>query len=264
MKKASHLLCSYPPYLLNLIMCAILTQGVLIEKSYAEGAAAQEKKEILVADAQVADADVAVQFNASFLGVDGDQAVTDLSTFAYGERVTPGVYLADVYINAVSVESLEIRFDAAPEDKRGALPCLTRAMLDRWGVNLSKVENPAFEQDSTCIQLSKVIPGSNVNFDVGQMRLNVNVPQVFMNRVARGYVSPEQWDAGINAGFLNYRLSSTRNEVKNGTTNNSFSGSLQSGINLGEWRLRHRSNYSRANGEGRWQALESYARRDIK
>lgn len=264
MKKASHLLCSHPPYLLNLIMCAILTQGVLIEKSYAEGEATQEKKEILVADAQVADAEVAVQFNASFLGVGADQAVTDLSTFAYGDHVTPGVYLADVYVNAVSVESLEIRFDAAPGDKRGALPCLTRAMLDRWGVNLSKVENPAFEQDSSCIQLSKIIPGSNVNFDVGQMRLNINVPQVFMNRVARGYVSPEQWDAGINAGFVNYRLSSTRNEVKNGATSNSFSGSLQGGINLGEWRLRHRSNYSRANGVGRWQALESYARRDIK
>ena len=59
-----------------------------------------------------------------------------------------------------------------------------------------------------------------------------------MGNRARGYIPPEQWDHGINAGLLNYNF--TGNNVHNDTggTSNYAYLNLQSGLNLGAWRLR--------------------------
>ncbi|MCZ5723399.1 FimD/PapC N-terminal domain-containing protein [Escherichia coli] len=44
----------------------------------------------------------------------------------------------------------------------------------------------------------------HTEFDVGQQHLSLSVPQIYVGRMARGYVSPDLWEEGINAGLLNY------------------------------------------------------------
>ena len=39
---------------------------------------------------------------------------------------------------------------------------------------------------------------ASTEFDVGQRRLSLSVPQIYVGRMARGYVSPDLWEEGIN------------------------------------------------------------------
>ncbi len=66
-----------------------------------------------------------------------------------------------------------------------------------------------------CVPLTELITDATTRFDVGQQRLYLTVPQAFMGNRARGYIPPEMWDDGINAGLLNYNF--TGNNVHNDT-----------------------------------------------
>ncbi|WP_241191044.1 fimbria/pilus outer membrane usher protein, partial [Klebsiella grimontii] len=100
-------------------------------------------------------------------------------------------------------------------------------------------------------------------------RLYLTVPQAFMGNRARGYIPPELWDHGINAGLLNYNF--TGNNVHNdvGGSSNYAYLNLQSGLNLGAWRLRDNTTWSYSSGgssstsENKWQHINTWLERDI-
>lgn len=276
MKIPHTLSCLSPPLVFSLTTLTLLVQSV-----WASDSAMRPFPQVPSVGSKSGGEQVvaAAQFNSHFLNIGPDQPVTDLNMFSHGQQVVPGVYLADVHVNGTLLEQLELRFDIPsapasaaaevqrdPAQKSTALPCLTRSMLSRWGVDLSSVRDLAVEADDVCFNLPGIIEGSQIYFDVGRQQLHLSVPQVFMRRVARGYVSSDQWDPGITAGIVNYQLSASRNEAKGGNakTTNSFNGAVQAGLNIGEWRLRHRSNYNRNDGKGSWRALETYVQRDIQ
>ena len=75
-----------------------------------------------------------------------------------------------------------------------------------------------------------------------------------MRREARGYVNPELWDRGIDAGFIGYDLNATTiraDESGSGISNsdNLYLG-MNSGVNVAGWQLRHNSSVSRRSGDG--------------
>lgn len=95
------------------------------------------------------------------------------------------------------------------------------------------------------------------------------MPQALLDLKPRGYVSPEEWDAGDSMGFVNYDTNLYRSDYRGGESGRSdyaYVG-LNSGINLGLWRLRHQSNYtySRYNGQARrkWNSIRTYAQRAL-
>ncbi|MDR8345475.1 fimbria/pilus outer membrane usher protein, partial [Acinetobacter baumannii] len=91
----------------------------------------------------------------------------------------------------------------------------------------------------------------------------------FMGNHARGYIPPELWDNGITAGLINYNF--TGNNAHNTTGGSSRYAylNLQSGLNIGAWRLRDNSTWSYSSGgstssnENRWQHVNSWLERDI-
>ena len=227
-------------------------------------------------------------FNEEFLGIGGDQPHADLSLFSFGNRVLAGKYMVDVSLNERGAGQTEIRF-AATAGKNDAQPCLTRGMLDAWGVNVAVFPELAGAADEACIELTKVIPDAAVTYDAGKQRLFVSIPQAALKRSARGAVGPEKWDRGITAAMLDYQLnfarysgSSYRSDTNpfaapqnvfdgnpfadRGRTlqrNTLFAG-LRAGFNHGDWRFRHFSTYNRGiDGKSRWQGINTYAQRDL-
>lgn len=90
--------------------------------------------------------------------------------------------------------------------------------------------------------------------------------------MARGYVSPDLWEEGINAGLLNYSFNG--NSINNRSNHNAGKSNyaylnLQSGINIGSWRLRDNSTWSYNSGSSnssdsnKWQHINTSAERDI-
>ncbi|WP_211461972.1 fimbria/pilus outer membrane usher protein [Collimonas silvisoli] len=222
-------------------------------------------------------------FNEQFLDIGGGQSRADLSLFAFGNRVMPGNYLVDVSLNESSIGQSQVDF-VDKGDEKNAQPCLTRAMLDGWGVKV-EVFPALMAAGDQCVDLAQAIPGSSVSYDGEKLRLFVSIPQAAMKRQARGAISPDKWDKGINVGMLDYQFSAARYDGGNNNTNSNVNSSitefnanpstttqarntlyagLRGGFNLGDWRFRNFSTYNRGvDGEGRWQSVTSYLQRDI-
>ncbi|MHC8318226.1 fimbria/pilus outer membrane usher protein [Pseudomonas sp. LB3P31] len=84
-----------------------------------------------------------------------------------------------------------------------------------------------------------------------------------MQNNPRGYVSPERWDKGVNAAFVDYGVNGYQSQ-SNGVTSQNIYASLNMGVNLGDWRLRQRSALNWGNESGSsHQSLSTYAQRDI-
>lgn len=219
-------------------------------------------------------------FNPAFLSGD-PAAVADLSRFEKGEGQAPGSYRVETYLNDEYVSTQNLMFEVrqpapnqvtpapgAPIDETGLKACITRTQLERLGVNTS---NSPLLQNATkdqCVDLAGAIPQASARFDFDNQRLYLSIPQAALKNNARGYVPPEEWDDGITALLLNYDFtgSNTRNREVGGSVDYGFLG-LNSGLNLGPWRLRNTSNWNYSNGYGsstrEWQNISTYAQRSI-
>ena len=206
-------------------------------------------------------------FNPRFLA-DDPAAVADLSGFEKGQELPPGNYRADIYLNDGYITTRDITFNAG-ENGHGLTPCLTHGQLNSMGVNTPAIPGMGALASDTCVPLTELIKDATTRFDVGQQRLYLTIPQVFMGNQARGYIPPELWDHGINAGLLNYNF--TGNNVHNGVSGSSNYAylNLQSGLNLGAWRLRDNSTWSYSSSgssstnENKWQHINTWLERDI-
>jgi outer membrane usher protein len=121
--------------------------------------------------------------------------------------------MVELVVNGARVSREEIRF-ASDADSASARPCLSRTLLQRIGVDLGKADAAAGHavaaETEACGNIGSVVPGASVDFDFEEQRLDVSVPQAYMRNSARGYVSPDLWDQGVNAGFLSYNANTFR------------------------------------------------------
>ncbi|ASV55201.1 type 1 fimbriae anchoring protein FimD [Lelliottia jeotgali] len=204
-------------------------------------------------------------FNPELLEVGNPGAgKTDLSMFEAGSQA-PGVYHVDILIGDQTVDTQDIEF-ASVKDKDGdsvLQPCLSLEQLKSWGVRTHLFPNLA--SSGKCVDLS-AIPQAAADFQFSTQRLLISIPQAALEPQARGYVPPEQWDEGINAAMLNYSLSGANNWQRgnNGRADNAQYANLRPGVNIGPWRLRNYTTWSRdTHGQDKWDTVYTYAQRDV-
>ena len=203
-------------------------------------------------------------FNPRFLA-DDPAAVADLSGFEKGQELPPGTYRVDIYLNDGYMTTRDVTFNA-PEDGHGLMPCLTRGQLASMGLNVAAVGGLHALAADACVPLTEMIKEATIRLDVGQQRLYLTIPQAFMGNQARGYIPPELWDNGITAGLLNYNFTGNRVQNTVGGSSQYAYLNLQSGLNVGPWRLRDNSTWSHSSGsqnENKWQHINTWLERDI-
>lgn len=244
-------------------------------------------------------------FNPAFLEhVDGD--VADLSAFASdngGQQ--PGRYLVDIIVNDAKVDHRYVEFIATPQngtdiDKEksvGLTPCFTQEELESYGVKFPKKADEQASNDESdaaegkpkeaatkaeCSLTLLTVKDATSEFDFGQQRLLITIPQALMSQNARGYVDPKNWDDGITALLLDYDFSGANEKQKDhgssfsssssdssdsgsesNSSDNSYYLNLRSGFNLGPWRYRNNSALNKSNGERKWQSINNYVQRSI-
>jgi outer membrane usher protein len=208
-------------------------------------------------------------FDRSMLAGSG-QNTTDLSRFEHGNPVLPGSYETDIYLNNVWVGRSDVRFAAASANA-SATPCVDLRLLDQLRLHLDKLSDgtkASLSDPKACVDVGSLIPGATMTFDMSQLRLDTSVPQAYLDQKARGYVSPEYWDAGVPAALLNYNFNSYRSNSQGQTQTTSFLG-LNSGVNLGPWHLREDATVDWQSGAAgaptrrRWQNIDAYVQRDL-
>ncbi|MBS1205275.1 MAG: fimD [Proteobacteria bacterium] len=221
-------------------------------------------------------------FNPAFLAGDGSE-VADLSRFENGSGQLPGAYRVDIWVNDEFVTTNTLRFDTVKpvpggsgagtstsiaekpkEDGTGLLPCLTVKWLKRLGVNTASVDALKDKRDDgQCVDFIHLFPGASSYYDFSSQRLSLSFPQAVIQNNVRGYIPPEEWDEGINAGLLSYTLTGSK-----GGDDSTYYLNLTGGLNLGAWRLRNNSAWSYsdyANGyrQKQWQNIATYAERTV-
>lgn len=203
-------------------------------------------------------------FNPALLEVDNPSSGgADLSAFENGEQA-PGTYRVDVLLNKQMVDTRDITFKSVKSegDEEKLEPCLSLGLLESYGVKIAQF--PQLETQGECANLA-AIPQATAELQFSTQRLLLSIPQAALAKKARGYVPPERWDEGINALLLNYSVSGSNTRSSNGgQSDNSQYANLRPGANLGPWRLRNYTTWSRdSNGQDKWDTIYTYLQRDI-
>ncbi|WP_372486756.1 fimbria/pilus outer membrane usher protein [Stenotrophomonas sp. WHRI 8082] len=214
-----------------------------------------------------------VEFNPQFLqgNLTGQ---LDLERFSSGDDL-PGIYSADVKVNDVLVARRDVEVRASANGT--TVLCLSPDLFTVLGIDPARlpragdgvdadgqpVEVRPLPDSVTCEPLSTFVPQGTAHFDAGEQALQITIPQAYLSRDPRGWVSPELWDDGINVGLLGYSISHQQIQ-SSGYSQQTTNVMLNTGVNLGAWRLRHDGYLSVGGGHGGgYRAGRSFAQRSI-
>lgn len=162
-----------------------------------------------------------VQFSNAFIGT--GKSTVDVSRFENGVTVLPGSYNVDIYVNEGRIARQNVQFRAV-DGLKNAQPCFRYADLLEMGVDIAKLDPAVVNPQNLCITMADVSSEATARMDMGELRLDVSIPQASLLRRARGYVSPELWDQGEAAFLLGYNFNAY-------SINQSYSGPRLSGGN---------------------------------
>lgn len=148
-------------------------------------------------------ADPAVlEFSSAFTG--SSQSI-DVSRFEKGNPVLPGTYNVDLFVNEGRTARKNMQFRSV-EGSAVAQPCFDYATLLQMGVDVNRLVPKVVNVQNSCIAIGDVSADASAHMDVGELRLDVSLPQESLKRTARGYVSPDLWDQGETAFLLGYNF----------------------------------------------------------
>ncbi|EPC0969888.1 fimbria/pilus outer membrane usher protein [Enterobacter hormaechei] len=211
---------------------------------------------VMAADAAPGD----VEFNTSFL----DSAYTsgvDLKQFSRGNGMQTGDYLADIWLNDELITTQKLTFSKMADGKVAV--CMTPALLAHMNVRAAALRDTDKLAGENCTPVEQVIPSAHLTWDSGQQKLVIAVPQEDLENTARGSVPPSLWQNGSLAAFAAYNASAYQSE-SGGETFNSQYLSLNSGLNVGGWYLRHNGSLTNQTGSGsQYQSINTYIQHDV-
>ncbi len=115
------------------------------------------------------------------------------------------------------------------------------------------------DDDTEFGDIAQIIDGARYDFQLDSQTLCLRIPQIYQNARAAGSISPKYWSDGESAVWLSYYASGSR-QNSDGDNLNSNWLNLNSGINLGVWRLRNNTVYS----DSSWESISTSLQRDIK
>ncbi|ECH1406500.1 outer membrane usher protein [Salmonella enterica subsp. salamae] len=207
-----------------------------------------------------------VEYDSSFLMGDGAASI-DVSRYSDGNPTPVGTYTVKVFVNEKPVASQTIPF--IDVGKKSAEACLTPKNLAQLHIKQPEIVGEKAvlkrgdEESDDCLNLPALIDQSSVEFDMGDQRLDITVPQAWMNKGYEGYVEPSLWESGIPAALLSYNINGYHN-TNNGVDNDSMYAAFNTGVNLGAWRFRANGNYNwdKDNGSN-FDFQNRYVQRDL-
>lgn len=191
----------------------------------------------------------------------------DLERFSKGNPVTPGDYAVDLYVNEQWSGHLTVRF-SADNGSANAKPCFDRALVARLGLDDRALTDAgraelAHVQAGACTDVEKLVANAKYDFDMGDLRLDVSIPQAALLRNPRGYVSPELWDGGVTSATVKYNANVFRSSSSGYESTQGYLG-LNAGFNVANWHFRHNGTYTaQSQGNSRYQSLNTYVQRDL-
>lgn len=214
-------------------------------------------------DQQVALASAGAQQPYSLAFMNGLRAPVDVRSLLSGSDVLPGTYRVDLYVNSTFAGRRDVTFmqdDAGGEP----WPCISIEMLEQLGVSPEKIEaNGTPLRPVQCYRLGDLVPDATAVYEAAGLRLNLSIPQIYLNAARRGYIDPALWEDGVPVGFVDYSFSTMRNlSSAHGPSRQQTNLGLRSGVNVGPWRLRNNGFVTAGGGRStEFKSQNTYAQR---
>lgn len=163
---------------------------------------------------------------------------TALNQFNQQDKITPGSYQLDLFINGTFLERDQVIF--IRNNEKQVLPCFKLEQLARFGLKKTPVM-----AEKTCLQPEYDIKDITTNTDISQLRMDLSIPQAMLTGRAAGTVNASSLNSGESMAFINYNLnqyhvSYRKNQAKD---LDSTYANLNGGFNVGLWRYRQQSSY---------------------
>lgn len=129
-------------------------------------------------------------------------------------------------------------------DISGDYPCLTHSLLEEWGVRKEIVSRLAWNAAGCLTRKSATQFHFQFWYSKSAGLLTLLFPKNTIIPQQNGVVT-SRWDDGINAFFTNYRVDLDHLNTKSqwDTPGNDASLNLDSGLNVGAWRLRYQNTF---------------------
>lgn len=195
------------------------------------------------------------QFNTSFIHGDA----SSVAALSASDDILPGSYPFDIYVNAERVDHKDVEFRKTDPAKPIQV-CIPVKDYLAYGIELQKLSG----DPADCFDLPAHLQGASVTYDAAIQKVDISVPQIFMIPTPKGAISSRLYDDGINAAFINYNFSGSKNRTKNSGDSDYLYTSTQNGLNLGRWRLRNNSNWQKqSEGPGKLTSVATWAETDI-
>ncbi|WP_368543973.1 fimbria/pilus outer membrane usher protein [Enterobacter soli] len=207
-------------------------------------------------------------FDPAFMksvGQSDPSSVPDLSIYSSKDAQSPGDYRVEVLLNNDYQETATIRFveakSAIPGEENNTVlaPCLSLDRLASYGLRLNAF--PYLKENADGCANTEIIPDFAAEFNFNTQQLFVSIPQAALTSVAQGFIPESDFDDGINTLLANYQFNASKDFE---SENESYGLNLQSGLNLGPWRLRNLGSWNKeAGNSGSWESVYLYAQRNI-
>ena len=183
-----------------------------------------------------------------------DQKISDFRID--GNKPLPGQYELDMYVNKQWRGKYEIVVGDDPDEA-----CFSDDILHNLGILTDNLKPQTSEH---CITLKKIVRSGSYVFDISVFRLDLNVPQAYVNEVESGYVLPENWERGINAFYSSYYVSQYYSDYKAAGNNKSTYVRFNSGLNLLGWQAHADTSFNKTDeSPGDWESNTLYLERGI-
>lgn len=187
----------------------------------------------------------------------------DITRFNGEFKIPPGIYATDIYLN----DQLMGREKVVVRERKGkSIVCFSQTLINLTGFRaslLSAEQQDVLRQEDSCTPLETLQPSSSARMLLSDMRLNLQIPQAWLNRAARGYVDPALWEDGSNALYASY--DSSYFKQRSGQVNSeSFYSKFGGSINLYGWMFRHSGAWRWDKNSGnRYSVFSNNLQRDI-
>ena len=207
-----------------------------------------------------------IRFNPGFMRQAADQTAVNaalaLRDLAADQPLAPGRYRVEVRVNLAHAGHHTLEFKDA-NSRRGLVPCLSAEMLHSLGLRETSLGSLAPDPQQ-CVDLQNQVKGAQVSFDTSRLMLDLSIPQAYLRRDVAGSVTPDRWDKGIDAAYVNYQASAQHSSQREGRSRSQQDLYLNSGFNIAGWRLRsNQSLREDEHGQRRWTRSNTYAQTDL-
>ncbi|HBL4908920.1 fimbria/pilus outer membrane usher protein [Enterobacter hormaechei] len=201
------------------------------------------------------------EFNLRILELDTPlENTSTLKNFIGNNSLLAGSYPVTIKWGRDIIDKRTVTF-VLSKDKQRLLPEFTKADLRDFGLKVDTLPGMQELDDSARVEdISHFIEGAQYDFNQDDQTLSLVIPQIYRDQTAAGTINPKYWDDGASAAWASYQVSGSQQETDSGKNRSTWLG-LDSGINLGAWRLRNNSTWSDTSG---WDAISTSLQRDIK